>query len=345
MPWTGPEFAARHNHGLSGMKAEHASHIANAVLRSGVPEGESIAIANKWAQRHGMGGPIGYDSGGMTDPTGSVSINQPSLGGMTPSATVESPMYQQLIQRYQQMTPEQLQEKALMAGNSPQGQIIHRVLQQKRMMPQVVAQPEPQPQQEPVMGMGAAMGGPIAHRAPGGMMAPSEAEPWWTRSEARSADAGPMTGYLHGATAGRADALHGTALTSSYILPAEELAGLGEGNPMFGARVIQSMLSTGPHGTPLPRMGHGSGPPRPPSMQTPEALRAKGGDLHEGKPTTDVALSHTEYAMTPEEMMRFTQRKTVASAQKTMDLFTMELRRRHIRDLKKLEPPVGMKKQ
>jgi len=335
MPWTGQQFAERHNHGLSGMKAEHASRIANAVLRSGMPEGESIAIANKWAQHH--------DGGGMVDPTGSVSINQPSLGGMTPSATVESPMYQQMIQRYQQMTPEHLQEKAMMAGNSPQGQIIKRVLQQKLMMPQVVAQPQP----ESVMGMGAAAGGSIAHRAPGGGLGMnlSQADPWWTRSEARSADAAPMTGYLHGATSGRADALHGTALTDSYILPAAELAGLGEGNPMFGARVIRSMLGTGPHGIPMPSGSHGRGPPHPPSIQEPEALRAAGGNLQQDNPTTDVALSHAEYAMTPEEVMAFTGRKTLASAQRTMDLLVMELRKRNIKELKELKPPVGMKKQ
>lgn len=51
MPWTGKEFASRHNHKLKGAAADHAARQANAILRSGVPEGEAIAIANKHAAK------------------------------------------------------------------------------------------------------------------------------------------------------------------------------------------------------------------------------------------------------------------------------------------------------
>ena len=47
MPWSGKEFASRHNHKLKGKSADKAASQANALLRSGVPEGEAIAIANK----------------------------------------------------------------------------------------------------------------------------------------------------------------------------------------------------------------------------------------------------------------------------------------------------------
>lgn len=49
MPWTGKEFASRHNHKLKGAGADHAARQANAMLRAGVPEGEAIATANKHA--------------------------------------------------------------------------------------------------------------------------------------------------------------------------------------------------------------------------------------------------------------------------------------------------------
>ena len=398
MPWTGSSFE-KHNHSLHGEKAEHAARIANAVLRSGVPEGESIAIANKWAQHHAdggaikhskesvqygrgmpkshcgicthfraphgckvvageispqgwcklfqhrghaMGGPVGYDGGGMIDPTaGSVALNQPTLGSMTPSPATESPLYAQSARKYQQMPQEKLQELSAMLGNSPQGMMAKRALMQKQMMPQVAMQ------QPSTVTIGQASGGAVQHRLGGGMlgMGMSEAEPWWTRSEARSADT-PMSGYLHGATAGRADALKGTALSDSYILPAEEIAGLGEGNSLMGARVIQSMLNSGPHGIPQQRQHAGRGPPHPPSGREPAEFQAKGGGVqhHEGQPTTKVALSHGEYSMSPEEVMRFTGRKDRASATRVMDLFTMELRKRHIKDLSGLKPPVGMKK-
>ena len=52
IPWTGKNFAARHNKKLKGPAAAKAAAQANAVLRSGVPEGEAIAIANKHAKKH-----------------------------------------------------------------------------------------------------------------------------------------------------------------------------------------------------------------------------------------------------------------------------------------------------
>ena len=49
MPWTGKQFADRHNHSLSGKQAGKAAAQANAMLGAGVPEGEAIATANKQA--------------------------------------------------------------------------------------------------------------------------------------------------------------------------------------------------------------------------------------------------------------------------------------------------------
>ena len=53
MPWTGPEFAARHNHRLKGAAANKAARQATAMINAGVPEGEAIATANKHASRRG----------------------------------------------------------------------------------------------------------------------------------------------------------------------------------------------------------------------------------------------------------------------------------------------------
>jgi len=51
MPWTAKTFASRHNKALKGEAAAKAAAQANAVLNSGVPEGEAIAIANKQAAK------------------------------------------------------------------------------------------------------------------------------------------------------------------------------------------------------------------------------------------------------------------------------------------------------
>ena len=49
MPWTGKQFAAKHNHALSGASATKAAKQAMAMVNAGVPEGEAIATANKRA--------------------------------------------------------------------------------------------------------------------------------------------------------------------------------------------------------------------------------------------------------------------------------------------------------
>ncbi len=51
MPWTGKSFASRHNKSLFGAAATKTAEQANAILRSGAPEGIAIATANKEAAR------------------------------------------------------------------------------------------------------------------------------------------------------------------------------------------------------------------------------------------------------------------------------------------------------
>lgn len=51
MPWSGKQFAKKHNHKLSGASADKAAKQATAMVRAGVPEGEAIATANKRAEQ------------------------------------------------------------------------------------------------------------------------------------------------------------------------------------------------------------------------------------------------------------------------------------------------------
>lgn len=50
MPWSGKQFATKHNRKLSGASANKAAKIATAMVERGVPEGEAIATANKRAE-------------------------------------------------------------------------------------------------------------------------------------------------------------------------------------------------------------------------------------------------------------------------------------------------------
>ena len=537
MPWTGPQFASRHNHSLGPGQAAHAARIANAVLKRGVPEGESIAIANKHFQHR--------DTGGGVDPT------QGGIGGVTPSAQTMSPISQGLIQQYSALPVEKLQELAARMGGSPQGAIIRQILQRKLRQPQAQQQaPAQAPQQpggapatinpaaagtaglqmmgaQPPMARGGyvrrAMGGgfapmdpwtqqtieqqptvanqmsniqemqgrvrppqmqgapgmvfptpaaspipgqrhggsvrragggaapveirvghgapvpntplspdagfgtqsidlgpagrtaltvagflpgigPLAtlanlgitannylaknsssgpgpggsaqgfgpagqgaavgtqndsngppgmggvargggiHRAMGGDMgvSPSQASPWWTRSEARGSEQSPGGGFLAGTTGGRADAITTTAPGGSHVLPADVVAGLGDGNSLAGARVMDEILRSGPHGTPMERSARGMGPPRAPSVPR-DAGFARAGGVHGGsvKPTP-VKLSHGEIVISPEHV-RMIGGGDEEKGHEAIDRFILAVRKRYAEKLRRLPPPVGSK--
>lgn len=51
MPWTGKTFH-KHNKKLTGAESSKAAKQATAALKSGVTEGEAIAIANKQAKKN-----------------------------------------------------------------------------------------------------------------------------------------------------------------------------------------------------------------------------------------------------------------------------------------------------
>jgi uncharacterized protein YdaT len=46
MPWTGKEFASKHNKKLSGERANKAARMANAILRETGDDGKAIRIVN-----------------------------------------------------------------------------------------------------------------------------------------------------------------------------------------------------------------------------------------------------------------------------------------------------------
>lgn len=291
MPWNGASFA-RKNGALSGASASHAARIANHVLASTGNEGEAIATANKFYQRH--------DDGGEVQSAG-------------------SPLEQGMIQRYSSMTPEKLQELSAMLAGSPQGQVVQRVLTQKRALPQAEA---PQVASVPQRSGGATPG-----RGPGGQL-PAEATLG-------------ATGYLHGPTAGRGDAILTTAPAGAHVIPADVISGLGEGNSMAGAAIMHRVLATGPGGIPLPKAGARTSFPRAPALPH----EASGGTVPERRhEQTPVALSHGEFVVDPEHVAHWGGGDQ-NNGHAAFDRFIVEMRKHIIKTMQGLPGPVGMKKK
>lgn len=189
-----------------------------------------------------------------------------------------------------------------------------------------------------------ASGGLIPHRQFGGF-SPAEAVPGFERHPMQATTGG--TGFLLGATPGRADQVNVSPPAGSYVWPADVIAGVGEGNSLAGAAILERALRTGPHGTPLPpgRRGPGIGIPRPPPrFQTPllgppaqhGGRVDKGGG--EGEPT-EIMAAHGEL-ISPPHIARLWGRGNLKKGHEVFDKAVLELRAKHIEDQKKLKGPV-----
>lgn len=113
----------------------------------------------------------------------------------------------------------------------------------------------------------------LEHMEEGGMPM-SMAEPWFERREAGS----PASGFLNSATSGRTDRLPIAVAADSYVIPADVVSGLGQGNSLAGARILNEALRTGPYGTQLSNHSARSNAPHAPRQFT--ETDSKGGKTH-----------------------------------------------------------------
>jgi hypothetical protein len=119
-------------------------------------------------------------------------------------------------------------------------------------------------------GLKLASGGEVAHAlrlAAGGYTPP--AAPFEERQAFHQEEAPGKpfnSGLVNSATPGRTDVHNLDVPSGSYVLPADIVSGLGEGNTMAGAAIVDKMMGTLPYGIrQQPHRGGGSGIPHPPA--------------------------------------------------------------------------------
>lgn len=154
------------------------------------------------------------------------------------------------------------------------------------------------------------------------------ATPWFVRREA--AELYHPSGFLHSTGGGRADTLPRAVGAESHVLPADVVAGLGDGNSLAGAKVMNDILSTGPFGTKLPVRGAASHLPKAPA---PLHL-ASGG--HVAK--VPVQLSGGEFVLSPEQVAAWGG-GDLKSGHAAIDRFILAVRKHMIKKLKSLPAP------
>jgi hypothetical protein len=244
-------------------------------------------------------------------------------GAPVQTTSTQNPLYQGQASQYQNMSQEQLQELALRAKGSPQGAIVQRVLQQKRMSPAPVAAAAPT---DPAAGLPQpyALGGML--EAKGGVRMPE-------RGLSMGATAPSAGGFLHTAGPGRTDNLNIHPHADSYVLPADAVSSLGQGNSLAGAKALDLALKSAPYGASMPtatHTGHRMGPPHL------GFGRANGGPTPK---TVPVVVAGGEYLLTPEQVKAIGH-GDIKRGHDILDAFVLHIRRESIKTLKKLKPPV-----
>jgi hypothetical protein len=136
-------------------------------------------------------------------------------------------------------------------------------------------------------------------------------------------------GFLHSPVPGRTDKLPISVKGGAYVLPADHVAALGQGNSLAGADIVSKMFKMGPYGTSLGGVkGIGSNIPK---------LRGKAGGGETESGPTDIIAAGGEIVIPPEKITeRF---GDLAGGHKALDQWVVSTRKKHIKTLRTLKPP------
>lgn len=184
--------------------------------------------------------------------------------------------------------------------------------------------------------------------ASGGMATQPQA-PYFVRGAARelASDSDHTGGLVNSAGPGRTDIHNVDVPAGSYVLPADIISGVGEGNTMAGANVISKMLNTGPYGIKQPSFRGGKGPPSAPApfndmshavgFQPPRMTGfAAGGASNEMIP---IVIAGGEYVVPP-ELVKMLGGGDIKRGHDILDQFVLHIRKKTVKTLKKLPGPV-----
>lgn len=156
---------------------------------------------------------------------------------------------------------------------------------------------------------------------------------WQVRKEASGmTHAGPIMS----AVAGRTDHHPMNVAAGSYVLPADHVSSLGQGNTQSGMAVLGHMFgSSGPYGIGK-NMGikHGSGAPRPP--KAPKLAKGGAADSHDA--SVPINAAGGEYILSPDIVAQIGG-GDVKRGHTILDNWVVANRKKHVSTLKKLPGP------
>lgn len=142
-------------------------------------------------------------------------------------------------------------------------------------------------------------------------------------------------GLVNSASAGRADKVPGAVKAGSYVMPADVVSAMGQGNTMAGARVLNSLMGQSPFGAnaakaPAARASRGRG-------MTAQRMKkfADGGSTDSEVP---VNVSGGEFIFPPEAVAEIGG-GDIDYGHEILDALALQARQKNIKHLTKLPPP------
>ena len=181
----------------------------------------------------------------------------------------------------------------------------------------------------------------MPHRDLGGGMVGPPNPRWMERAEARSMlHSGPISSIVPG----RTDRHSVHVASGSYVLPADHVSGMGQGNTQAGHAILNHMFRSGPYGSGLPPVKHGAGPPKSahaaviPAPNIPKFQSAGGGkDDKTGEPVP-VVVAGGEYTIPP-HVVAMIGGGDVKRGHRILDAWVLSRRKKLVQELKGLPPP------
>jgi hypothetical protein len=195
---------------------------------------------------------------------------------------------------------------------------------ERREVPPIYTEDIPRDKQiDPTMKQN--QGGAVARAKMGYASGGSLNAPWYERNAARDIF---HEGLIHSSVPGRTDKINMNVAKGAYVVPADVVSGMGQGNTMAGGKQMSSMFKTNP----LTMASRFKPPPPPMAPKMPKGL-ARGGHAE----TVPIIAAGGEYVIHPTSLIR--KYGNLDKGHAEMDKFVVDKRKQHKKTLGKLPGP------
>lgn len=140
------------------------------------------------------------------------------------------------------------------------------------------------------------------------------------------------SGPIHSAVAGRTDHLPMHVESGSYVIPADIVGGMGEGNTIAGFKHLRRIFGGQPYGGSAMPYGASGGPYGEP------VPHATGGETDGQTPSVPIVAAGGEYVLTPREVLQAGD-GDLDMGHRVLDEFVKRMRTELVKTLKGLPGP------